>query len=49
MHTEAYERFREKHDKCDEDEVDEILCLKQYFMNNKIKCFKYNYSLDSVT
>ena len=48
-HIEAYACYKAHNKKTDEDEVDEILCLKQYFMNNKIKCIKYNYSMESIT
>ena len=33
----------------DEENADEILQIKTYFIKNRIKCFKYNYALeDSV-
>ena len=29
--------------------IDEILSIKQYFVDHKVKCIKYNYGLEHIT
>ena len=43
-----YIQYKAKLDNEDlEEKADEILHIKRYLINNKVKCFKYNYSLES--